>query len=607
MTTNEPREERDDPPRPTGLPGTHDAGPGRPDGPGAVTSGGPESTLGEDRLLRLLAAGRGLVAQLDLEKVLLGVLEVACELTGARYAALGVLDARREGLERFLTVGIDAATHAAIGDLPRGHGILGVLISDPRPLRLDDIGEHPRSYGFPAGHPPMNTFLGVPVAIGGEAYGNLYLTEKEGGAFDAADEEALVILADWAAVAIENARLYRDVQSRRDELERAVSALETTMAIARAVGGETDLERILELIAKRGRALVGARAMVIELVDGPDLVIKAVAGALDGSLLGDRMPIAGSLGGHVLRTRRAERLVDAPARLRFRLAERVQAKTGLLVPLVFRDQAVGVAAAFDRMTDGPEFSAEDERLIEAFAASAATAVATAQTVETQALQRSVEASELERRRWARELHDDSLQELAAIKLRLSALARAEPAELDAAVAQAIEHVDASIRAMRSLITDMRPAALDQLGVKPALEALIERSEVPAGPEIRLRTDLRSESGDQPGRLAPAIETTVYRVVQQALANVVKHADATTVEIEVSEDDGVVRIVVADDGRGFAPDDPTDGFGLIGMRERIRLVGGRHEVDSTPGHGTIVRASIPTTPIDHGRAAGAGPG
>jgi signal transduction histidine kinase len=156
--------------------------------------------------------------------------------------------------------------------------------------------------------------------------------------------------------------------------------------------------------------------------------------------------------------------------------------------------------------------------------------------------------------------------------------------------------------MRSLITDMRPAALDQLGVKPALEALIERSEVPAGPEIRLRTDLRSESGDQPGRLAPAIETTVYRVVQQALANVVKHADATTVEIEVSEDDGVVKIVVADDGRGFAPDDPTDGFGLIGMRERIRLVGGRHEVDSTPGHGTIVRASIPTTPIDHGRAA-----
>jgi signal transduction histidine kinase len=285
----------------------------------------------------------------------------------------------------------------------------------------------------------------------------------------------------------------------------------------------------------------------------------------------------------------------------------VQAKTGLLVPLVFRDQAVGVAAAFDRMTDGPEFSAEDERLIEAFAASAATAVATAQTVESQALQRSVEASELERRRWARELHDDSLQELAAIKLRLSALARAEPAELDAAVAQAIEHVDASIRAMRGLITDMRPAALDQLGVKPALEALIERSEVPAGPEIRLRTDLRSESGDQPGRLAPAIETTVYRVVQQALANVVKHADATTVEIEVSEDDGVVKIVVADDGRGFAPDDPTDGFGLIGMRERIRLVGGRHEVDSTPGQGTIVRASIPTTPIDDGRAARAGSG
>ncbi|MEA2323614.1 MAG: hypothetical protein QOD81_3464, partial [Solirubrobacteraceae bacterium] len=233
------------------------------------------SPLGEERLLRLLDVGRGLVAELDLEKVLHRALDVARELTGARYAAVGVLDDRRERLERFLTVGIDEATHAAIGDLPRGHGILGVLISDPRPLRLRDVGEHPQSYGFPLSHPPMHSFLGAPILIRGEAYGNIYLTEKQGGDFDAGDEEALVILADWAAIAIENARLYRDVRSRRDELERAVAALETTTEIARAVGGETDLQRILELIAKRGRALVGARAMVIELVEGPDLVVKA--------------------------------------------------------------------------------------------------------------------------------------------------------------------------------------------------------------------------------------------------------------------------------------------------------------------------------------------
>jgi signal transduction histidine kinase len=564
------------------------------------TSDGSGSTLGEERLLTLLAVGRGLVAELDLEQVLRRVLDVARDLTGARYAALGVLDDRREHLERFLTVGIDDATHAAIGDLPRGHGILGVLISDPRPLRLDDVGAQPQSYGFPLAHPPMRSFLGVPILIRGEAYGNIYLTEKADGAFDEGDEETLVILADWAAIAIENARLYRDVRARRDELERAVSALETTTAIARAVGGETDLERILELIAKRGRALVQARAMVIELVDGPDLVIKAAAGEVDASVLGERVPTEGSLGGHVLRTRHAERLVDVPKGLRWWLADRLEAKTGLLVPLVFRDQAVGVAAAFDRMTDGPDFSAEDERLIEAFAASAAIAVATAQTVEAQALRRSVEASELERRRWARELHDDSLQELAAVKLRLSGLNRAGPDDLEKVVAQAIEHVDASIDAMRGLITDMRPASLDQLGVQPALEALVERSAAVSGLDITLETDLRFDSGDQADRLAPGVETTVYRVVQEALTNVVKHADATTVAVRVAERGGTVEVVVSDDGRGFAVEAERDGFGLIGMRERIRLAGGRHELRSEPGGGTSVRAVLPVVRVGETR-------
>jgi signal transduction histidine kinase len=567
-----------------------------------------KSILGEERLLRLLDVGQALVAELDIERLLQRVLEVARELTGARYAALGVLDERRERLERFLTVGVDAHTHAAIGDLPRGHGILGILISDPRPLRLHDVGEHPQSYGFPLNHPSMRSFLGVPILIRGEAFGNLYLTEKHGGDFDEGDEEALVILAGWAAIAIENARLYRDVRMRRDELERAVSALETTTAIARAVGGETDLQRILELIAKRGRALVAARAMVIELVEGPDLAIKAVAGAIDAEMLGMRIPVEGSLGGHVLATRRAERLADAPARLRFHLAEQVGAKTGLLVPLVFRDQAVGVAAAFDRMTDGPEFSAEDERLMEAFAASAATAVATAKSVEAQGLQRSVEASELERRRWARELHDDSLQELAAIKLRLGALARAKPEQLPELVAMAVDHVDASIRAMRNLITDMRPAALDQLGVAPALEALVERAAALSDLEIDLRVDLAADPDDpHDRRLAPAIETTVYRVVQEALTNVAKHSGAAHATVSVLERDGRIEVTVADDGRGFSGEDETDGFGLIGMRERIRLAGGRHEIDSAPGRGTTVRAWLPATRHDDAVGARAGTG
>lgn len=550
------------------------------------------SSLGEQRLRRLLEVGQSLVAELDIERLLNRVLEVARELTGARYAALGVLDERGERLERFLTVGIDEPTHAAIGELPRGNGVLGILISEPHPLRLHDVGDHPKSYGFPLNHPPMHSFLGVPVLVRGEVFGNLYLTEKDGGAFDEGDEEAVAILAGWAAIAIENARLYRDVRARRDDLERVVSALETTTAIARVVGGETDLDRILELIAKRGRALVSARVMVIELSNGGDLVIKAVAGEVDTGLVGERIPVEGSLGGYVLRSRRAERLADAPARLRFRLAERVHAKTGLLVPLVFRDQAVGVVAAFDRITGGPEFSAEDERLMEAFAASAATAVATAQTVEAQALERSVEASELERRRWARELHDDSLQELAAIKLRLGALARTDASELPAAVSQAMEHVDASIRGMRSLITDMRPASLDQLGVAPALDALAERWSALAGIDADLRVDLRSDGADEAGRLAAALETTIYRVVQEALTNVAKHAQAERVSVTVLEQDGLVEVAVTDDGRGFSTAGSGDGFGLIGMRERVRLAGGRMEVESAPGQGTTVHAWIP---------------
>jgi GAF domain-containing protein len=194
--------------------------------------------LDETRLEALLEAGRGLVAQREVDAVLEELLRVACELTGARYAAIGVLDEDRRELERFVTRGIGDAEREAIGDLPRGHGILGELIRNPEPLRMEDVNEHPRSYGFPANHPPMHSFLGVPVLIRGEPWGNLYLTEKRGGPFDGADEAATVILADWAALAVDNARLHEDAARRRAEAERAVRRLEATAAIAgRPFGG----------------------------------------------------------------------------------------------------------------------------------------------------------------------------------------------------------------------------------------------------------------------------------------------------------------------------------------------------------------------------------
>src|SRR3954449_3223270 len=249
----------------------------------------------ERRLRRLVEVGRSLVTVLDPEAVLERLLEVARELTGARYAAIGVLDAKRERLERFLTAGIDEETHRKIGDLPRGRGVLGVLISDPRPLRLPDVGHHPQSYGFPLAHPPMTTFLGVPIVIEGEAWGNLYLTEKDGGEFTDDDEEAVIVLADWASIAIGNARLYRAVRERRDELERTMRGLETTTEVSLALGGVTDLDRVLELVVKRSRALIDARAAEIALLDGDAFVVAAVAGEGVEGLKGTRMKISESL------------------------------------------------------------------------------------------------------------------------------------------------------------------------------------------------------------------------------------------------------------------------------------------------------------------------
>src|SRR5215204_1500285 len=289
--------------------------------------------MDETRLRRLLDVGRSLLSELDRDVVLDRLLEVARELTGARYAAIGVLDERRVELERFLTRGIDEDTHRAIGDLPRGRGVLGVLIRDPRPLRLADVGTHPESYGFPLAHPPMHSFLGVPIVVHGEAWGNLYLTEKDSGDFTDDDEEAVTVLADWAAIAIANARLYRDVRRRNDELQRAIRGLETTTEIARALGGSTDIERVLELVAKRSRALIDARATALGLIDGDEVVIAAVAGEGVEGTRGTRMPIADSLLADALRDGRATRRHDLPE-TSFGF-QAVQARTALVAPMMF--------------------------------------------------------------------------------------------------------------------------------------------------------------------------------------------------------------------------------------------------------------------------------
>jgi signal transduction histidine kinase len=231
--------------------------------------------------------------------------------------------------------------------------------------------------------------------------------------------------------------------------------------------------------------------------------------------------------------------------------------------------------------------------LQAFAASAATAVATAQTAGDEALRRGIEASESERTRWARELHDETLQQLAGLRVLLSGARRSGEAErMSGAIESALEQITTAIGDLRSLITELRPAALDEFGTKPALETLVERVARQTDLDIELEVDLAYDNGEDACRHLPEIESTVYRLVQEALTNVAKHARASQVEVVVSDRGGNITVTVRDDGAGFEPAGASAGFGLLGMRERLALVNGALEIESRPGSGTRLRATIP---------------
>jgi signal transduction histidine kinase len=552
-------------------------------------------TLDEQRLQRLIDAGRALVSELDLEVLLERLLEVAAEITEAQYVALGILDPTKTSLERFVTRGIDAEGHRRIGDLPRGRGVLGLLITDPRPIRLSNVGSHPESYGFPPAHPPMRTFLGVPVRIRGEVFGNLYLTEKAGGRdFSDVDETSIVILADWAAIAIDNARLYTSAEQRRLDLERAVRGLEVTTAIARAVGGETDIDRVLELIVKRARALVDARGLTIMLSDGDELVVAATAGEVDEQLRGIRVPAGGTIASEVMRSGRPERISRESAGANLATAMLgIELESALVVPLAFRGQPLGVLTAIDRLDEGPQFNSEDQELLLSFAASAATAVHTARSVGEERLRLAIEGAELERQRWARELHDETLQGLGSLQLLLSSALRQPDAESrEEAVRGTLEHIGREITNLRNLITELRPAELDELGLESALESLAHRREETSGMKVAMDVDLGNGHAGAPRRLDSAIENTIYRLVQEGLSNAAKHAEAKRVDVRLHALPGAVELVIGDNGHGFDPHEHTAGFGLVGMRERVALGGGSFELESAESEGTTLHVVLP---------------
>jgi signal transduction histidine kinase len=536
----------------------------------------------ESRLRALVESGIAIGSELSLDAVLQKIVETAADLTDARYAALGVVDSDGSGLERFLVTGIDDATQAAIGHEPHGEGILGVLIREAKPLRLDDLTRHPESVGFPPHHPPMETFLGVPILLGGKAFGNLYLAERRDGVFTQEDEDLTVLLAAQAAVAVENARLF-------EAATRWSRQLESLNEVGIALAGELELPRVLSLVTDRLRDLIEASNVLIALPSGPRLVIRAASGERAERLVGEELPQA-SKSFRVLERARSERVdsVSEDPEVDQEFAARLGASTGLFVPLLVRNEPIGVVVAHDKTGPDPRFTDEDLRLAETFAARAAIATDLSTRVARDAVARVVDAQELERKRLARELHDETGQALTSVLLGLKEVEDAnDPAELREATARLRKLLVETLRDVRRLAVELRPKALDDFGLVAALERLAQTF----GEKTGIPVDVEAMLGD--ARLPPEVETALYRIVQEALTNVIKHARASRVSVLITRKDDSVAAVIEDDGIGFSAEDTRNGgWGIVGMRERIGLLDGRLEVESSPERGTSVVAEVP---------------
>lgn len=356
--------------------------------------------------------------------------------------------------------------------------------------------------------------------------------------------------------------------------------------------GETRLDRVLETVVERARLLVDARTVMVLLEDRGRLVVAATTGDYEVERRGVRLQADGSAWRRAMADGEADRVAEIQGWLKISLTELgVSARAALLVPLSHRNRSVGVLAAFDRAGEDSKFSAQDESLLMGFAASAAMSINAAQSMAEDRVRESIDVTERERARWARELHDETLQGLGALRVRLSASLRLGQAEMGEAIAEAISQIEDEIANLRSLITELRPAALDGLGLGAAIEGLVDNHAAATGLDTHIKLALaRRNSGGE--RLDRELESGVYRLVQEALTNVAKHAHAESVWIEVSQDPETISIAVRDDGVGFDMDHRSTGFGLVGMRERVALAGGSLTIVSTPGVGTELRGRIP---------------
>ena len=529
---------------------------------------------GRDRLDGLLDAMLVVTSGLELDETLRTIVHSAIELVDAQYGALGVRGQDDELVE-FIYEGIDEAMRERIGHLPEGRGVLGVLIDDPKPIRLDNISKHAASVGFPANHPPMRTFLGVPVRIRDEVFGNLYLTEKAGGQPFSEDDEVLVqALAAAAGIAIDNARLYEQAKTRQ-------SWIEATRDIGTELLSGADPATVFRLVADEARHLSGAELTLVavagdaELPAGEEgeLVVAATSGDGPGSTL-HAIPVAGTFIGQAFVQR-------APGRFEgIELAPGEIGETGpaLVLPLRATDTVAGVLVAL-RTAGAQPFTAGELDMMAAFADQAALAWQLATT------QRRMHELDVltDRDRIARDLHDHVIQRLFAVGLALQGtIPRARVPEVQDRLTGCVDDLQEVIQEIRTAIFDLHGAQSGSTRLRQRLDTAIEQF---ADPEMRTTVQFSGPLSIIDSTLADHAEA----VVREAVSNCVRHAAATTLAISVIVEDEVC-IEVVDNGRGINGE--VTASGLANLRHRADDVGGSFTVEAVPTGGTRLRWCAP---------------
>ncbi|MEV6523777.1 GAF domain-containing protein [Longispora sp. NPDC051575] len=519
-----------------------------------------------ERLRSLLDAVVGIGTDLELRATLERIIQAACALTDAEYGALGVIGPDRT-LTEFITHGMDPETHARIGDLPSGHGILGLLIEEPQPIRLPDITKHPRAYGFPAEHPAMHTFLGVPIRIRDQVYGNLYLSEKRGGGqFTDDDEEIMIALAVAAGAAIDNARLYAQSRRRQRWLE---AATETSTVIL----SDVDRTEALRLVAARAREVAEAHLVLVMLYDpdGGRLLVEVADGDPGAALVGFAVPADHGEISSVITERSLAVVGDLGRAATWPVG--LSTGTALLVPLIADGDLLGVlAVAYERggvtFAEGP-----DVALVETFAGQAALALVRAGARDERALLAMLG----DRERIARDLHDVVIQRLFAAGMQLQSAARITGKQ-DVAdrINAVVDDLDGTIRDIRSAIFELRsPSGTD---LRTQVRDLVDKSATTMG----IRPTLALE-GPVDSAVPEELRPEVLAVLREALANVARHARAGRVRVALRVTEGRVTLTVADDGVGGAQ--PRGG--LLNLAERARVFAGGFEVADVEPSGTLL--------------------